>query len=268
MRSETAVAIAAMSVLTVASQGVGEQLTTVVIAEKPTVRLGDPIKVSVCVTNQAAQEVQVDRSATAFDCFEVIDPVGQPVPYVGFDGQVMANPVRLPPSSSITIADALDLTEKFIIQKAGQYSIQFRGGGNSLPGHGATSLPGAQAITVDVAPGQLSKFDQLAVRLLAVCPNGWRLAKDRRGEVAPFGRSRVDGLALHVCHNHMRGEAVYLWFVDAEAGIDLEQPPRVKTEYLGRAGGLYVYVAVDSNAPPLWPTVIEDISRALQIAKK
>ena len=237
-----------------------QPLATWVVAQNQTVRLGAAVRVSVVVSNQTSQVVEADRSATAFDCFEVTAPDGHVLPYVGFDGQVMMNPVRVQPSSTAVLADALDLTDKYILRVTGRYSIRFTGGG--------TGVPASRPITLDIAPGQLSEFDQLAVRLLSVCPNGWHLAKDARGEVTPFGRARVPGFAAHVCRNHMRGEAVYLWFTQAEAKVDSEHEPRVKVEYLGRARGLCVYAAVDKNTPPLWPTAIEDISHALQLTKE
>lgn len=262
-RIGAACAILAIAVLAVATQRVESQLATRVIAQKQTVRLGDPIIVSVHVTNQAAQATQVDRTAMAFDCFEVIDPDGKPLPYVGFDGQVVMNRVEVQPLSTITIADALDLTDKYLFQKPGRYSIRLS--------RKKTGLPDSPTVIIEVAPGQLSEFDAVVSRSLPICPDGWRVVKDGRGEVAPFGRARVPGFALHLCHHHMRDEAVLLWFtkdeakVDPQARIDPRHRPRGNVEYLGRMRGLFVYALVGENTPPLWPTAIGDISRALQI---
>jgi hypothetical protein len=92
--------------------------------------------------------------------------------------------------------------------------------------------------------------------------------KDGRGEVTPFGRSRVPGFVLHLCRNVLRGEAVLLWFTKEEAKVDPNQQPRGKIEYLGRARGLFVYASVGEKTPPLWPTATENISRVLQITKQ
>ena len=204
----------------------------------------------------------VDKSATAFDCFEVKAPDGESAPYVGFIGQIMSSRVSVQPSSSATIADGLDLTDKYIFEKAGRYSIRFRGEGSGVPA--------SNAITVDVAPGQLTELDQLVIRLLPVRPKGWYLTKSPRQqhEVTPFGRSRVAGYEAHICRNYMRGEAVYLWLTKAEAQPAPDQKPRIKSEYLGRTRGLDVYVAEASKTPALWPKATEDISRVLQIAKE
>lgn len=259
MRIEAVTAALGILVVTAPGQEVGGQLEFGIVPEKSTVRLGDPIMVSVQVTDQTLREARVYRSVTAFHCFEVRDPDGRVLPYVGFDGQIMSNPVEVPARSSITIGD-VDLTEKYIFEKAGRYSVRFTGAG--------AGLPGSHSVTVDVSPGQLSQFDRLAVDLLPVCPKGWHLVKDARGEVRPFGLSRVDGFVLHLCHNHMHAEAVYLWFTRSEAKVDQNETPRVKVENLGRARGLYVYGAIDKNTPPLWPTAVEDISRALQVTKE
>src|SRR5690349_7884655 len=95
--------------LTAVGQAANRQLATVVAPEKTTVPLGDPIKVSVTVTNQSPNEVRVDRAATAFGCFNVTGPDGETLQYIGFDGQIVANPIQVKPSATITIADALDL---------------------------------------------------------------------------------------------------------------------------------------------------------------
>lgn len=248
-------AIVALVALGAPAQQARQQVDYVLVPAKPSVRLGEPILISVRVTNLTAQVVQVSRSDTAFGCFEVTDPDGQAVPYVGFDGQVAEAPLQLPPASTVTLAD-VDLTDKYLVQKPGRYSIRF-----AEPG---TRLSASPAITVDMMPGQMSDFDRIAVRLLRVCPKGWHLAKDARGDVAPFGRSRVEGFTLHLCRNHMQGKAVYLWFTRAEPKVDPNQTPRIKVESLGKALGFYVYAALDKNAPGLWPTAIEDISRALR----
>jgi hypothetical protein len=244
-------------------------LSSILVAEKTAVRRGDPIRIFLRVKSQAEEEVTVDKSATAFDCFDATDPDGQPATYVGFIGQAVSEPVRVQPSSTVTIADRLDLTDKYVFQKAGRYSIRFRGGE-----HQGTAVPGSNAITVDVAPGQLTELDQLVIRLLPVRPKGWYLTKSPRDqqEVAPFGRSRVAGYSAHICRDYYHGEALYVWLTKAEAQVDPEQKPGInffsQSEYLGRTRGLYVYVAEASKTPALWPKAIDVISRVLQIVKE
>jgi hypothetical protein len=274
-------AMLAITAVTLAARGVNRQLATMVVAEKQTVRLGDPVKVSVTASNQGSQVVEADRSATAFDVFEVTDPDGHVLPYVGFDGQVVGGRgLRVQPSSTVKVKEAMDLTDSYIFQKAGRYSIRFKGGGGLMDSfpiavtftnqfhRGDTGLSGSSVITVDILPGQLSEFDRLRVRLLPLCTNGWSLAMDGRGEVTPFGRAGTDGLALHLCAGHMQGQAVEVWLAKTEAKIDHNQKAHSSSQYLGRALGLYVYVAVAENAPRLWPTATEDISRALKIVKE
>jgi len=256
---QTVGAILTITMLTVVGQGVKDKLATDIVAEKQTVRLGDPILVSVRVTNQSPEAVEASRTATAFDCFEVTGPDGQRLRYVGFDGQVAENRVGVRPFSTVTIAETLDLTDRYLFQTPGRYSIR-------LSGKWA-GFSDSRAIAIEVTPGKLSEFDEVAAALLPLCPSGWHLAKDARGEVTPFGRPRVAGFALHLCHNHMRGEAVLLWFTKAESKLDPGQTSRPESQYFGRVRGLFVYGSVGSNTPALWATATEDISRALQIKK-
>jgi hypothetical protein len=260
IRIEAIAVILTAMVSTVAAQGEKRTLLAEVIPEKQTVRLGDPIVVSVRVTNQAPETAEASRGLTAFNCFKVIGSDGQSLPYIGFDGQVANNPIEVRSNSTATLAESLDLTDKYLFQKPGRYSIHFSGQW--------TGLADSSDVAIDVAPGQLSEFSQIATALLPVCPNGWRLVKDGQGEVTPFGRESVSGFALHLCHSHMHGEAVLMWFTKAEAKVDPQQQPRGEIEYLGRVRELYVYASVGSNTPPLWPKAIEDISRVLQITKQ
>jgi hypothetical protein len=274
-------AILTITAVTLAARGVNRQLATMVVAEKQTVRLGDPVKVSVTVSNQGSQVVEADQSATAFDAFEVTDPDGHVLPYVGFDGQVVGGrALRVQPSSTVKVKEAMDLRDSYIFQNAGRYSIRFKGGGGLMDSfpiavtftnqfhRGDTGLPGSSVIAVDILPGQLSELDQLRVCLLPLCAESWRLATDGRGEVVPFGRLRAEGFALHLCHGHMQGQAVWLWFTKAESKIDPNPRAHAMSQYMGRGRSLYVYVAVDEHTPPLWPSATKDISRALQIVKE
>ena len=79
------------------------------------------------------------KSETAFDCFEVNAPDGQSAPYVGFIGQIMSSRVSVQPSSTMTIEEGLDLTDRYVFEKAGRYSIRFRGEGNGIPASNAFS---------------------------------------------------------------------------------------------------------------------------------
>src|SRR5690242_16922562 len=62
------------------------------------------------------------------------------------------------------------------------------------------------AIAIEIAPGQLSEIDSIVAALMPICPKDWRVVKDSRGEVAPFGRARVSGDALHLCNDPLRGK--------------------------------------------------------------
>ncbi len=230
-------------------------MATQLVAEKQTVRLGDPIIVSLSVSNQTQQVKEMDGDATAFGPFEVIDPDGKTLPYVGDVFQIYAHTVTVQPGSTVTNAGTVDLTEKYLFQKAGRYSIRFSGG---------FGLSNSPAIAIEVTAGRLSEMDEIVASLLPVCPKGWYLSKDPRILSMPFG----PGFGLQLYHNPMQREAVDLWFSKEEVKVDPNQQLRFEMVYLGHARGQLVYGLVGTNAPALWPTAIEDISRALQITKQ
>lgn len=260
IRIKSIAVILVATALTVVAQGEKKSsLLTEVVAAKQTVALGDPIVVSVHVTNQTSKVAVASRSATAFDCFDVTGSDGERLRYIGFDGQVMNHRIDVLPFSTATIAESIDLTDKYLFQKPGRYSIRFSGKW--------TSLSNSAPVAIEITPGRLSEFDEVAASLLPVCPTGWHLAKDSRGEVAPFGRSSVPGFVLHLARDYMQGEVVLLWFTKEEAKVDPNQKPRGKVEYVGRVRGLYVYESVGENTPALWPTATKDIFQALQITK-
>jgi hypothetical protein len=237
-----------------------EKLATELVAQKPTSRLGEPILISVRATNASPEAAQVDRCVTEFNCFEVTGPDGLIMPDVGYDGQVLMNYATVQPYSNFTIADSIDLTDYYIFQKSGLYSVRFIGRGE---------LADSRAISIEITPGQLADYDQVALSLISVLPEGWRLVKHRsRGDVTPPGWSSVPGKSLHLCHNHMQGEAVDVCLTRAEAKTDPTASRVSKAKDLGRVCGLFVYAEVDKNTPRLWPTAIEDISRALQTIKQ
>jgi len=231
------------------------KMATQVVAEKQTVRLGDPIIVSLSVSNQTQQVKEMDGNARVFGTFEITDPDGKTLPYVGWVAQIMVNTVAVQPGSTVTNAGTWDLTGEYLFQKAGRYSIRFSGG---------FGLSNSPAIAVEVTAGRLSEIDEIVASLLPVCPKGWYLEKVPRMLSRPFG----PGFGLQLYHNPMQRETVDLWFSKEEVKVDPNQQPRFEMVYLGHARGQLVYGSVGTNAPALWPTAIEDISRALQIKKQ
>ena len=229
-------------------------METQVVAEKQTVRLGDPIIVSLSVSNQTQQIKEMDGNATVFGGFEVTDPDGKTLPYVGWVAQIMMNMVAVQPGSTVTNGGPVNLTYYYLFQKAGRHSIRFSGG---------FGLSNSPAIAIEVTAGRLSEIAEFVASLLSVCPKGWYLQKVPLMSSKPFG----SGFGLQLYHDPMQREAVDLWFSKEEVKVDPNQKPPFKMAYLGHARGQLVYGSVGANAPALWPTAIEDISRALQITK-
>ena len=233
------------------------RMATQVVAEKQTVRLGDPIVVSLSVSNQTQRAQGMDRNPTVFGNIEITDPDGKTLPYVGFTGQVRLDRVAVQPGSTVTNVGTLNLPDAYLFQKAGRYSVRFSGD--------TFDLSNSPAIEIEVTAGRLPDIDEMAALLLPVRPKSWGLEKNRgRMSSGPFSQ----GFGLLLYDNYMQGETVNLWFRKEEVKVDPNQQPPFKMEYLGHGRGQFVYGLVGTNALAIWPTAIEDISRALQITKQ
>ena len=231
------------------------KLATRVVAEKQTVRLGDPIIVSLSVSNQTQQVQQMGGGTSGNGDFEITDPDGKTLPSLGFFRQTWLGGRAVQPGSTVTIFATENLTEDYLFQKTGRYSIWFSGG---------YRLSNSPAITIEVTAGRLSEMDEIVATVLPVCPEGWYLAKRARVVNTPVG----SGFAVQLYKNRWQGEAVDLWLTKERAKVDSNPQPGLKIQYLGQTRGRFVYGSVGSNAPALWPTAVEDISHALQITKQ
>jgi hypothetical protein len=261
----------------VSSNGVSMVLTV----EKPTVRLGDPIRVSLQLKTDKQGWANLDSIITGphyFAHFEITNQHGQQAAYIGPIAQwgVPFNEDHVGPSSARTLVENMDLTDQYLFEAPGRYSIRFIGDG---------VYPDSNATIVDVRNGELLPADRAAVALLPVVPDNWWFEKGPRTEqqVTPFGRSKVAGSEVLFCTG-MHEAIVFIWLTKVEAPVDpgynplasddpsitvLENPriPR-QSDYLGRTQGVRVYLAQTTNAPALWPNAIKDISRALKIVKE
>lgn len=244
-------------------------VSTMLVAQNATVPLGAPIKLSLSVDYRGATKTQVDTSWTAFDCFEVTDAEGRSPTYVGFVGQIISRQVDVAPSSTVHLATELDLTDKYLLDKVGRYTIRFKGDRSGIVT--ATIIPPrSNTITVDVRKGELSEQDGTVARLLPICPPGWAVSKSPRAEqeVTPFGRTRVAGFGAHMGRHWMGGDTVLLWLTKVEAAVNADSKSELKSEYLGRCSGMHAYVTLGSKAKDSWPTAIDDIARVLKIEKE
>ena len=234
-------------------------VSTVLIAEKAVVPLGDPIRVSVMVVYRGQQKTTVEKADAIFDCFEVVDAQGQTLPYVSSFGfaQVISQPIDVQPLSTVEIVHSLDLTDQYPFRKTGLYSIRFKG-----YGWGAESStihpPPSSAITLDVTQGQLPELDRIAASLLSTLPSGWTLFKSARHE----------GLVVYMGRHYRGGETVFLGFSPIKAAINTPQKTDPITEYLGDTQVLHVYLTRGTRADALWPKAVADISRVLKIVRE
>ncbi|HON92350.1 MAG TPA: hypothetical protein PLT20_08985 [Sedimentisphaerales bacterium] len=189
----------------------------------------------------------------------VIDPNGEPVPYVDTSYQIgVAMDVALP-GETIVLAESYDVATQYRIVRPGRYRFQFRG----WPPDSESS----NICEMEVKPGLLSDAERVSERLLGVMPTGWRF---ERMLSTPHGEPDAPGVGgrffnLIAWHQGKGGDkGVFLVLFKEVEPPDVD--PWLKEQYdlwgLCRWGLVY---ARTNEAAQLWPSHRQQIERALGI---
>lgn len=175
-----------------------EGVTVILSTEKPTVRLGEPIKVNLDMRYDGAQPHQYDsQSVAVHDSFDIKGAKGNTLRYIEPPAQTGGGPRDIQPGETVAIRRGVDLTDKYLFQEPGQYTIQFLGDSGAISKIG---FPPSNTVTLVVQPGEMPPVDKLVAQVLPLCPKGWIVAKSSRDivRVAPLGRSEVSGAQVWI----------------------------------------------------------------------
>ena len=250
----------------------GKGVSMLLIPEKTTVRLGEPIIVTLQIKTDEQGWVEPEcTNDFCFNSFAIANAQGQLSDHVGIMAQwgisSLERRPHIGPSSTLTVLDHIDLTDSYLIREPGSYSIRFIGEHYAPE---SSVIPDSNVIKVNVTPGKLTPRDQFVSRLFDVLPEKWWVEKQPRTqqEVTPFGRFKVAGFGLRIASGMGRG-GINIWFTKSEAAVDPTANPQIMSNHFGRTQEFHVYVAQDTNTPSTpWPNATESISRALGIVKE
>jgi hypothetical protein len=133
---------------------------------KPT--LGEPMKVRLEVKNVGDAPVSYNSQQSATNNSLLIKgPDGKEIPYIGGSYQTAGQPTTLASGDTKSVYSELDVVPQYLIEKAGEYTIQSRARGG---------IPASQVLKITIAPGTLSDFQRLFGALHRSAPAGWRAA--------------------------------------------------------------------------------------------
>jgi hypothetical protein len=187
----------------------------------------------------------------------------------------MGRGVVLDPGERTVLLEGLDIADQYLLTSPGIYKFQFKG----QPGYprygdmaGSADIPASNAVTISVADGPLKPSRLLARKLFDAAQTlGWRLEYLTEGDVAPVGRSSVNGTTFALSHGLPTKEdasRTLVWVTTSPSAIAAANPDEHRLSpavALGRCpwGEVYLWTAIAS--PDELSTVRKLIATALEI---
>lgn len=232
--------------------------------------LEQPIKFRLEMTNVGSQSVLYDdQQVDVNNPLIVKGPDGKETPYIAGSVQTLGGPKPINPAEVVILFDGLDVASQYYIGKAGQYTVQFRGGDRAF---GEIDFPKSNVVEIGVKSGKPTKALILTGRLLDILPEGWTLTAwpptQTENEVTPYGRQPAKGLyAALVREAGLKADVIYIsiWQTDEPVDITNQTGTNAVSEYLGKNQGGYLYAYISSEAEVAWPDVREKIINALEV---
>jgi hypothetical protein len=149
-----------------AKDGVATSLTLVTV--KPT--LGQSLIVKLEMRNMGTAPATYDSQQAAVNGSLIVKgPDDAKVPNIGRPYQTFGGDKTLKAGETVTIFTSLDVNSQYHLDRAGKYSIQFRGD---------SGLPASNVLTVNLADAPLSDYQKLFGSLRKATPAGWTLSDD------------------------------------------------------------------------------------------
>jgi len=236
--------------------------------------VGQPIPVTVELMN-ASEEVKRYHvpHVLADGGVVIIHEGGEYVPYIGGSFQIN-NPERELNPGETHLLDSLDLGAYYYLGRPGRYVAYFPGGKTFDTETPKSNTFGFQIVvdpTAVRAPAPIA-------RLLPLIEDRWQISArpSMSRLMRPSGEwGRVPGRRIGLWHRLPGGkwDAAFftIWLADEPAPIEpwmrREGDPS-SAEYLGKVARWHVYLLARGEALERWPTVKEDIRRALAAEPK
>jgi hypothetical protein len=257
--------------------GWGEEsvgLRTRVWAKTNVFRAGQSIPMQLEVTNVSEQLKSFQTPAAPWNQgLTVLDAHGNPVPYIAGSAQVGVPPIDLGPHQSVD-AKGFDLTDYYYVRSPGRYTVSWP---NEIllphPGDQVMPLPASAPFNFEVVADPAANADGDPIgKLLPLLRDKWSIGTggSRTNRVRPgSNHEEVAGRLLTLQYNptglKTDSGLVWLWLTDevaAEQPATGDWPPA--SDYLGKLSRWQVYFYASTNALRAWPTVKEEVTRALK----
>ncbi|MBN1516512.1 hypothetical protein JXA32_08070 [Candidatus Sumerlaeota bacterium] len=239
-----------------------EGVTTILSAETQTVRMGEPINLTMTLKYDLEEEIPYDdQGIDVHDNYTVIDPDGNQAPFIGgIVSTASFGQPKIKPNTTITLFSGMDLTDLYLIDQAGKYTIAFRGYRGQL-GRFGHYPPSSNKLIIDVAKGEISPEDKMVRQLLAICPESWCVAQSKQGARNMVSLNRQKASGIYASFQHKWGEHVGVYQIQKRIYSIENSGDNYK--YLGQGQWGHVYIRWGYKTEEAWPTFMVDISDVL-----
>lgn len=259
-------------------------LCTRLAAAKTTFRAAHPIAMKLEIRNVGREVRHYHVPQVAINGWLLVtDARGKTVPYIGGSAQTWnLNPLPKLKPGETHVLDAFDLAAYYHLRRPGRYKTVYPGarawgldlgfpGLGAAPGPRDSDIPRSNVFAFEIVADSAGQADgDPAARLLPLLKERWQLdaSPPLSGLVRP-GRNwgRVPGRMISFTHlptAYKRDAAGFLiCLTQAKARPEAWHSSYGPAEYAGRVGQWHLYFRLSDRALERWPTLREDIRRAL-----
>jgi len=269
------------------AQGLRSRLS----AERKTFRIGEPINMRLELKN-VSKEPKIYHVPQVFinGRVAVLDAAGKPVPYIGGSAQTINPRITLKPGQTDVVGEG-NLAHYYYLEERGKYTAHFPGveAWGAMPDSDFAGLmerdepdspiPASNEFTFEIvgraraAPGidaAVGPLTELAENRdywsLDASPPVGRLVRPGTN----FGRTPGRRFCFqHIPTNLKSDMALFsVWVTQSPSPREQWMAwsfPRQPADYIGHGKAGHVYVEIAAEARRRWPTVVDDIRRALGV---
>ena len=232
------------------------QLKTQLTSQQKTFKVGEPIPITLDITNTGAQDQKYSHHIVALNgTTKVYDQYGRSVPYVGGTSQIGVRRETLTPGQTAVI-QSFDLAAYNYLRKPGKYTVTCR----------------SSSLQFEVTPNPIDDGD-LVGKLLPLVHDKWMLVGNPnfKGKVRPgVNFEEVAGQQITFVDNPTGYigdmELIWLWFTDEKPKPHVQQPDETHppvSKYFGKVDRWHLYAHFEQRGLKRWPKVFLDVRKAL-----
>jgi hypothetical protein len=236
-------------------------LMTQLIPQSKEYIVGKPMYFGLVLKNTGDTVKEYDHQGISHNALIIINANNNEAYYKKGPFQTQGAPHQIDSGKIVTLFENRNIADEYVMTKPGIYTIQFRGG------YFGSYFPASNIIRFEVKPGTPDVRDLLINSLVEIIPDANWLVMTVPKIKTPAGRKGAEGISI-VLYRVRSRIRVILWKTESIAEVDKQSEDPQTSDYLGKDASGYFYITIPSKALDYWPTMKEDIIKALKIEDK